>query len=110
MEELNIPYKLIALVKATMNNTGCRDKIQNSFSEPINVKNEVGQGDELPCLLFNIAYADDIDIIGRTQSAMMFHVALGSTQSPKLHKLYHCRCTARTPDDGQKDYPKRVQL
>ena len=51
MEELNIPQKLVALVKATMNNTQCRVKIQNRFSEPINVKN----GDALACLLFNIA-------------------------------------------------------
>ena len=29
MEEMNIPQKLIALVKATMNNTQCRVKIQN---------------------------------------------------------------------------------
>jgi sorting nexin-29 len=29
VEELNIPQKLIALVKATMNNTQCRVKIQN---------------------------------------------------------------------------------
>ena len=97
MEELNIQQKLTALVKATMNNTQCRVKIKkNRFSEPINVKNGVQQGDTLAGLLFNIAmekiirdaavnirgailyksvqilaYADDIDIIGRTQSALI---------------------------------------
>ena len=96
VEELNIPQKLIALVKATMNNTQCRVKIQNRFSAPINTKNGIRQGDALACLLFNVAlekvvrdaalnirrtifyksvqilaYADDIDIIGRTQSAMI---------------------------------------
>ena len=95
MEEINIPQKIIALFKAMMNNTQCRVTIQNRLSEPINVKNGVRQGDALACLLFNIAlekvtrdaavnirgiifyksvqipaYADDIDIIGRTQSAM----------------------------------------
>jgi len=92
--------KLTALVKDTMNNTQCRVKIQNRFSEPTNVKNGVPQGDALACLVFNIAlekvirdaavnirgtifykyiqilaYADDIDITGRTQSAMIeaFH-------------------------------------
>ena len=95
MEELNIPQKLIALVKATMNNAKCWVKIQNRFLEPINVKNGVQQGDALAYLLFNItlekviwdaavnirgiifyrsfqilAYAD-IDIIRRTQSAMI---------------------------------------
>jgi sorting nexin-29 len=55
MGELNIPQKLISLVKATMNNTHCRVKIQNRFSAPINVKNGIRQGDALACLLFNIA-------------------------------------------------------
>ena len=91
MEELSISQKLIALVMTTMNNTQCRVKIKNRFSEPINIKNGVRQGDALACLLFNIAlkkvirdaavnirgtifyksiqivaYADDIDIIGKT--------------------------------------------
>jgi sorting nexin-29 len=88
MEDLNIPpKKLIALVKTTMKNTE---------SEPTNVKNGVRQGDALACLLFIIAlekvirdaavntrgtvfyksvqilaYADDIDITGRTQAVMI---------------------------------------
>ena len=77
-----------------MNNTQCRVKIKDRISEPINVKSGVRLGDTLACLLFNIAlekavrdaavytrrtifyksiqilaYADDNDIIGRTQSA-----------------------------------------
>jgi sorting nexin-29 len=55
VEELNIPQKLIVLVKATVNNTQCRVKIQNRLSEPINIKNGVRQGGALACLLFNIA-------------------------------------------------------
>ena len=39
VEQLSIPRKLIALIKATMKNTHCRIKIQNRFCEPINVKN-----------------------------------------------------------------------
>jgi len=31
MKEMNIPQKLIALVKATMNNTQCREKIQKNY-------------------------------------------------------------------------------
>jgi hypothetical protein len=50
MEELNIPKKPIALVKAMMNNTQCPVKIQNRLPEPINVKNGVQQGDALACL------------------------------------------------------------
>jgi sorting nexin-29 len=72
--------------------------IQNGLSEPINIKKKKGvqQGDTLACLLFSIklekvirdaainikgtifyksvqilAYADDIDITGRTQPAMI---------------------------------------
>jgi hypothetical protein len=55
MQELNTPQKLIALVKAMVNNTQCQVKIQNRLSEPINTKNGVRQGDALACLLFNIA-------------------------------------------------------
>jgi hypothetical protein len=54
MEELNIPQKLIALVKAALNNTQCRVRIQNRFSEPVNVKNGVRQRGALICLLFTI--------------------------------------------------------
>jgi hypothetical protein len=36
--------------------------------------------------------------------------APGITQSPKLHKSYQRQCMARTPDDGQKDCPKHVEL
>jgi sorting nexin-29 len=55
MEEFNIPKKLIALVKATMNNTQCQVMMQNKLSELINVTNGGRQGDALACLLFNIA-------------------------------------------------------
>jgi hypothetical protein len=41
MEEMNIPQKLIALLKAMMNNIHCRVRIQNRLSEPINVENGV---------------------------------------------------------------------
>jgi hypothetical protein len=96
MGELNIPQKLIALVKTTLDNTQCQVKIQNRLSAPINIKDGIRHGDALACQLFNvalekvvrdaalnirgtifyksiqiIAYADDIDIIGRTQSAMI---------------------------------------
>jgi hypothetical protein len=37
IKELNIPQKLTASVKATMNNNQCRVKIQNKLSEPISV-------------------------------------------------------------------------
>ena len=72
--------------------TQCRVKVQNKLSEPINIANGVRQGKALACLLFNVdlekvirdaavnkggtifyksvqilAYADCIDIIGRTQ-------------------------------------------
>ncbi|PSN43351.1 hypothetical protein C0J52_15555 [Blattella germanica] len=95
MEDLEIPKKLITLVKVTMENTQSKIKIQNKLSNPVTIKNGVRQGDSLSCLLFNIAlekvirdagintrgtifyksvqilaYADDIDIIARTPRAM----------------------------------------
>ena len=46
-----------------MNNTQCRVKIKNRFSEPINVKNGVRQGDALACLLFNVALQKVIEML-----------------------------------------------
>jgi sorting nexin-29 len=95
MEEMNIPQNLIAFVRATMRKTKCQIKIQNMLSSPIITRNGVRLGDSLACLLFNIAlekveryagintrgtifyksvqilaFADDFDIIGRTQKSM----------------------------------------
>lgn len=55
MEEMHIPRKLIALVRATMRKTQCQIKIQNMLSSPIITRNGVRQQDSLACLLFNIA-------------------------------------------------------
>jgi hypothetical protein len=90
MSELNFPTKLIRLTKATLTIV-TRVKIQNDCSESF----ETRQGDVLFTLLFNVvlevivrranlqttgtiynketellAYADDIDIVGRSQSAV----------------------------------------
>jgi sorting nexin-29 len=90
MEEMHIPRKLIALVRATMRNIQYQIKIQNMLSSPIITRNGVRQGNSLVCLLFNIAlvnvitdaginvrtifcksiqilaFADDFDTVGRT--------------------------------------------
>nr|XP_042912784.1 uncharacterized protein LOC122272834 [Parasteatoda tepidariorum] len=93
MQEFNIPDKLVRLTTLTLCKTMQKVKIQNDFSEPMEVKNGVRQGDALACLLFNLAlekiirdsgintrghifhksvqifaFVDDIDIIARTQS------------------------------------------
>ena len=44
MEELNIPKKLIAFAKATMNNTQCRVKIQTDFQNTLILKMEFKKG------------------------------------------------------------------
>jgi sorting nexin-29 len=73
----------------------CQIRIQGALSEPLNIRNCIRQGDALACLLFNIAlekvirdadiniggnifyksvqiltYADNTDIIGRSQAVM----------------------------------------
>lgn len=93
MEEFEIPRKLIRMVKATMENSMCKVRVQNELSESFETTNGLRQGDSLSCLLFNLAlekvirdagiqtrgtifyrsqqllaYADDIDIIGRTKN------------------------------------------
>ena len=95
MMDFKIPGKLINLVKMSMNDTKCQIKLHGTLSNPFNTVNGVRQGDALSCLLFNIAlekvildaqintkgnifhrsvqilaYADDIDIIARSQSAL----------------------------------------
>jgi hypothetical protein len=91
--ELNFPTKLIRLTKATL--TIVYVKIQNDCSESFETLQGLRQGDVLSTLLFNVvlevivrpanletigtiynketqllAYADDIDIVGRSQSAV----------------------------------------
>jgi sorting nexin-29 len=55
IEEMHIPRKFTALVRATIRKIQCQTKIQNMLSSPIITRNEVRQGDSLACLLFNIA-------------------------------------------------------
>ncbi|GFV49696.1 reverse transcriptase domain-containing protein [Trichonephila clavipes] len=95
MTEFKIPKKLVDLTKATLKNVRCRIKIQKYLSEPLTTERGLRQGDSLACLLFNLvleicirdsgldrngtvwnrslqllAYADDIDIIGRSEKAV----------------------------------------
>jgi endonuclease/exonuclease/phosphatase family metal-dependent hydrolase len=95
MSELNFPTKLIRLTMATLRTVLCCVKIQNDCSEYFETRQGLRQGDVLSTLLFNVvlevivrranmqtsgtifnkqtqllAYADDIDIIGRSQAAV----------------------------------------
>jgi hypothetical protein len=91
MSEFKFPRKLIRLTKATLLNVMWCVKIQNDCSESFETRQELRQGDVLSTLLFNVmvevivrranlqttgtiynkktqllAYADDIDIVGRS--------------------------------------------
>jgi hypothetical protein len=95
MSDLNFPTKLIRLTKAMVTIVTCCVKIQNDCSESFDIRQGLRQGDVLPTLLFNcvlevivrranlqktgtiynketqlLAYADDIDIVGRSHSAV----------------------------------------
>jgi hypothetical protein len=95
MSELNFPTKLKRLTKATLTIVTCCGKIQNDCSESFETRQGLRQGDVLSTLLFNVvlevivrraklqttstiynketqllAYADDINIVGRSQSAV----------------------------------------
>jgi len=52
--ELNIPQKLIRLVKMIMTNMQSQIKIQSKLSAPFVIHKGVQQGDALACLLFSI--------------------------------------------------------
>ena len=89
MEDMKIPYKLITLVRMTMNNTTARVKVTNKLSNSFASNAVVRQGDGLSTTLFILAllhgaqkidqrgtiftklcqicaYADDIVIMART--------------------------------------------
>ena len=95
MSEFNIPSKLIRLTQMTMENTQSQVRIQSDLSDLIHTQRGLRQGDSLACLLFDLAlekavrnagiqtsgtifyksvqllaYADDIDIIARTRTAL----------------------------------------
>lgn len=95
MHELAFPSKLIRLVAATLDGPTCRIKMQNDLSEPFVTLDGLRQGDALSTLLFNVAlegairrtnirssgtlanslvqilaFADDIDIVGRTEASV----------------------------------------
>jgi hypothetical protein len=95
MSELNFPTKLIRLTKATLTIVTCCVKIQNKCSKSFEIRQGLRLSVVLSNLLFNVvlevivrganlqttgtiynketqllAYADDIDIIGRSQSAV----------------------------------------
>jgi len=53
MNELNIPKKLIRLVKRIMCNMQSQIKIQLNLSAPFIIHEGVQQGDAPACLLFN---------------------------------------------------------
>jgi sorting nexin-29 len=55
MNELGVSENLPRMVRATMENTSSSIRLQNSFSDPLDVTNGLRQGDALACLLFNTA-------------------------------------------------------
>ncbi|XP_071037725.1 uncharacterized protein [Parasteatoda tepidariorum] len=110
MREFNIPDKLVRLTTLTLCKTMQKVKIQNDFSEPMEVKNGVRQGDALACLLFKLAlekiirdsgintrghifhksvqifaFADGIDIIARTQSDLKQAFLSMQKDAEKMH-------------------------
>jgi len=54
MNELNIPEKLIRLVKMIMSGMQNQIKIRSKLLAPFTIHKGVRQGDALACLLFNV--------------------------------------------------------
>jgi hypothetical protein len=99
MEELGIPLKLVNLTKTTKRNVKCKVRIQNNPLPSLQSHHGLRQGGGLACVLFNLAlgkvirdasmetkgttvnksvqilaYADDVDIVGRTTYAVRKHI------------------------------------
>lgn len=109
MSYLNIPAKLVRLCRMTMENSRCSVKVGKNTTDPFDVEKGLRQGDALSCNLFNIvleaivrrsqvnttgtiyqksvqllAYADDIDIIGRTKRAVAGAFASIESEATKM--------------------------
>jgi hypothetical protein len=113
MSELNFPTKSIRNTKATLTIVMCCVKIQNDCSKSFETRQKLRQGDVLSTLLFNVvlevivrranlqttgtiynketqllAYADDIDIVGRSQSAVReAYLALEIEEAKEMLKI-----------------------
>ena len=109
MSEFGIPAKLTRLCRMTLSNTCSSVKVGNDLSETFNTDRGFRQGDPLSCDLFNfimegilrkagvhrngtifykgvqlLAYADDIDIIGRTKRDVTAAFAAIEKESAKV--------------------------
>ncbi|GFU41117.1 putative endonuclease-reverse transcriptase [Trichonephila clavipes] len=105
MKEFQFPDKLLRLISLTFSETKIVVKMQNDLSDPLKIKNGVRQGD---VLLFSIAlekvvtfsninargnifnksiqflaFADDIDIITRTPTALRRDLLIFRERSPQ---------------------------
>jgi hypothetical protein len=97
IEQLDIPKKLIELIKMTLNQTRAKVRIRNRMGEVFHYNMGVKQGDGLSTVLFNIAlhgtiskigkrgsiftkssqicaYADDVIIIARTEKDLKMSI------------------------------------
>ena len=109
MSELDIPVKLIRLCRMALSNSCSSVKIGEDLSEPFDTVRGFRQGDPLTCDLFNflmesalrkaavhrngtifyksvqlLAYADDIDIIGRTMREVTAAFSAIERESAKM--------------------------
>jgi len=115
LEEFKIPRKLINLIGMTLRNTTRRIKVQNMMTEEFAINKGLRQGDALSTQLFNVvlekvmrniqinkggsiytrtlhilAYADDINLIGRSTGRLKDAVVeqkrnvMAHTQKPDL--------------------------
>ena len=73
MNELNIPEKLIRLVKMITSNMHSQIKIQLEPSAPFIIYKGVWQGDTLACILFNITLEYAIRKSGTQTGGTIFY-------------------------------------
>ena len=101
MSEFGIPVKLIRLCEMTLKNSQCVVKVGSDLTEPFDAKRGFRQGDSLSCDFFNLlmetiicaadlrhngtifyksvmslAYADDVDIVGRNKRKVLRSLGL----------------------------------
>jgi len=72
MSELNIPNKMIRLMRMTMENTKSQVRIQSDSSDSLITKKGLRQGNSLVCLFFSLAL-EKVMNAGIQMSATVFY-------------------------------------
>ena len=94
MNELNVPEKLIRLVKMIMYNLQIQIKIQSRLSAPFIIHKGVQKGDTQACLHFNITLEYEIRKVGTQKRGIIFYKSVQLMACADDIRSYHCQVSS----------------